>query len=88
MLGKQKRRLRKNMKQPELKRKAADWLESESKKHKTRPQKFTPKEVADSVGGYAGTLGNVASEVVEELAARGIKARYVRQGTKCFFELL
>lgn len=75
------------MNENELKRKAVEWLESESKKYKTRPQSFTPKEVADSVGGYAASLGKVASAVAEELNTRGISTRYLRPGNKRFFEL-
>jgi len=76
------------MKEEKLKRKATEWLETKSKEFKTRPHSFTPKEVADAVGGYAGSLGKVATEVVTELNLRGVNIKYSRSGNKRSFELL
>ena len=76
------------MNEDELKRKAIEWLESQSKAHQTRPQSFRPIEIANAIGGYAGSLGNVADAVVTELISRDIKIRYLRIGKKCRFELL
>ncbi len=75
------------MKKDELKRKAIAWLESKSKEFKTRPHSFSPKEVADAVGGYAGSLGKVADAVVDELLSRNINIRYLRSGNKRSFDL-
>ena len=76
------------MNDTELKNKAINWLEKQSKICKTRPYPFRPKEVADAILGAYTALGRVAKEVVAELEARGVKARYVQQGNKRFFELL
>lgn len=75
------------MNDTELKNKAINWLEKQSEICRTRPYQFTPKEVADAVLGTYTALGRVADAVVTELKARGIRAQYVRQRNKRFFEL-
>ena len=55
------------MKDIELKNKAVVWLIKQSLKYKTRPQKFTPFEVADAVGGKFNRIGLIAKEVEIEL---------------------
>ena len=61
-------------------------LYGQSKLYRT-PQKFSPKDITDKVGGYAGTLGKVASEVVDELLLRNVDIDYVKQGNKRWFVL-
>ncbi len=75
------------MRNTELKDKAVNWLEAQSQTCKTRPYQFTPKEVAEGVLGAYTALGHVAKDVIKELEARGVSARY-RQGRQKFFELL
>lgn len=71
----------------ELKNKSIFWLELQSRKFKTRPQSFTPKEVADAVGGAYTSLGKVADQIVNELLARGVKVSYLRAGSRRIFKL-
>ena len=56
--------------------------------YKIRPKKFTPKEIAEAVGGSYTALGHVALQVERELRARGVQIQYVRIGSRRFFELL
>ena len=76
------------MNEIELTNKAIEWLERQDNCVKLRPHYFKPKEVADAVGGYAGTVGKVAKAVVAELCSRGINIRYVCSGSIRRFELL
>lgn len=76
------------MNETELRNGAIRWLGRQSKVVKLRPHPFTPTEITKEVGGYPGTLGKIADEIVSELLARGIKIRYLRAGRKRFFELL
>lgn len=73
----------------ELKNGAIKWLEAQSRIVKKRPHPFTPKEVAEAVGGaYTLLGGNVAKQIVDELVRRGINIRYVNNTKPCKFELL
>ena len=76
------------MNNDELLRKSVDWLELESKKNKSRPQQFTPREVAEAVGGYTPAMGKVADQIVTELRMRGCKCSYLKKNDKRFFRLL
>ena len=77
------------MNQVELKNKAIVWLTAKSKTVKTRPHQFTPKEVAEAVGGsYTSLGGRLAEQVVDELLQRGVNIRYVNNTRPCQFELL
>jgi len=75
------------MKSTELKNKAIAWLEAQSKTFKTRPQSYTPKEVAEAVGGAYGAIGKIAGQIVSELVARGITIQYIRNGNSRRFLL-
>lgn len=78
------------MRQHEQKHKAVEWLCKQAKDCKNKPyRRFTPKQVADEIGGVHTALGGrVAQEIVAELDARGIRANYIPVGNKRFFELL
>jgi len=71
----------------ELKTLAISWILKRSRDFKTRPYSITAKEVADAVGGYAGSVGRVADDVVAELKSQGLSVRYVRGARTCRFEL-
>ena len=77
------------MRQQEQKHKAFEWLSEQAKNGKSMPfRRFTPKEVAYATGGTHTTIGGlVAEEIVVELNAHGIYARYISSGNKRFFEL-
>jgi hypothetical protein len=74
--------------QTELHNAAVAWLVQQSRTFKLRPNRFTPKEVAEAVGGGYTLLGRIAEKVAAEVTARGIPARYVKTGLKRHFELL
>jgi hypothetical protein len=76
------------MRNKELKNLCVNWLYGQNSVVCSRPYSFTAKEVADAVGGYAGSVGKVADEVVKELMARGIFIHYNRTPKSCYFELL
>ena len=71
----------------ELKNAAIQWLGTQSTIYKGRPHAFTPKEVAEAIGGAYTALGFVAEEVTDELVRRGISIRYKRVGNRRYFEL-
>lgn len=76
------------MNQVELKNKSLVWLTEKSKTIKTRPHSFTPKEVAQAVGGaYTLLGGRLAIEIVDELRQHGISIRYLQNARPCRFEL-
>lgn len=75
------------MKNIELQNKAIIWLEIQSKTFRTRPQNYTPKEVAEGVGGTYGAVGKIADAVVKELTARGIAIEYLKIGNSRKFHL-
>jgi hypothetical protein len=75
------------MNHTELKNTAIQWLEQQSIVFKSRPQSFTPKEVAEAIGGAYTALGVVAESVAAELTFRGINIQYKRVGNKRYFEL-
>lgn len=75
------------MKNSELKNKAIEWLETQSKTFKTRPQSYTPKEVAEAVGGAYGAIGKIADLIVPELVARGVSFQYMKIGNSRRFLL-
>lgn len=76
------------MKDSELTNKAVEHLAELATTHKSRPQRFTPKEICDAIGGVHTALGRVADQVVTELTAREVEIRYVRAGKNRYFELL
>lgn len=76
------------MTETELKNKVISWFEAQNIKFKNRPCRFTPKEVAEAVGGAYGSLGKVSESVVSELVGRSIKIRYLCIGNRRYFELL
>lgn len=76
------------MNETELKNKAIEWLWRKSKARKTRPCKFSPKEITDEIGGVHTSLGHIKDEVVAELVARGVKIRYIKPGNRRYFEML
>lgn len=76
------------MNQIELKNKVINWLFEKNSIIKRRPHYFTPKEITDEVGGYPGTLGRAANEIVDELILRGVKIDYIRAGNVRKFALL
>lgn len=77
------------MNQVELKNKAILWLVAKSKSIKKRPHPFTPKEVAEAVGGSFTMLGgHLADEIVAEVRMQGIPIRYVNNTRPCKFELM
>lgn len=71
----------------ELKNKAITWLEKQSQICKTRPYKFSPKEITDQIGGVHTSLGAIQNQIILELMSRGINIRYLKIGNKRFFEL-
>lgn len=73
---------------PEQKHKAVEWLWKQSMDCKTRPYRFTPKQVADAIGGVHTTIGKIQGEIIAELKARGLKIQYLMPGKKRLFELL
>lgn len=77
------------MKCPDLRVKAVAYLRSEVDRVCHRPHKlsFPAKVVAESVGGYAGTLGLVANQVAADLRAMGIECRYHRNRSPTLFVL-
>ncbi len=75
------------MKDIELKNKAITWIAEKSMEYKTRPQKFTPSEVADAVGARFNRIGHAAQAIVAELESRNIKIKYVSFGNNRYFEL-
>ena len=77
------------MNKVELKNKAIAWLAEKSKTVKTRPHAFTPKEVAEAVGGsYTILGGHLAIEVADELCQQGISIRYLNNTRPRQFKLL
>jgi hypothetical protein len=72
----------------ELKTLAISWIYQRSRGLKTRPYGISAQEVAKAVGGYAGSVGRVADDVVTELELQGLPIRYVRGARPCRFELL
>lgn len=72
----------------ELTNRAIEWLKIQSKTNKSRPRKFTPKEISNQIDGAYTSLGKVADNVVRELIVSGIEARYQHQGKRKYFELL
>lgn len=75
------------MKDIELKNKAIIWLKEKSIEYKTRPQKFTPTEVAHATGGNSNRIGFVDRDIESELNSQGIDISYLNIGNKCYFEL-
>lgn len=73
------------MNETELTNKAIAWLGMQCKSS-TSTRLFTPKEVADAVGGYAGSIGKVQSAVVAELIGQGFAVKYLA-GKKPVFQL-
>lgn len=71
----------------ELKTLAISWIYKRSREIKTRPYCISAQEVAKAVGGYAGSVGRVADDVVAELELQGLLIRYVRGVRPCRFEL-
>lgn len=78
------------MRQHEQKIAAIDWLSEKAMLCKSKScRKFTPKQVADGIGGaYTAIGGTVAQEIVTELNLRGIQSEYIRDGRKLYFVLL
>ena len=74
------------MKDIEIKNKAINWLMEKSIKYKTRPQRFTPSEVADAIGARFNRIGHIAQGIEAEMRARNIKIKYVNFGNKRYFE--
>ncbi|MBX9915794.1 MAG: hypothetical protein E6Q59_02665 [Nitrosomonas sp.] len=72
----------------ELKNKAITWLEKQSQICKTRPYRFSPKEIADEISGVHTSLGAIQNEIIAELMSRGVNIKYSKIGKKRFFELL
>ena len=64
----------------DVRTKAVQFLHNESEKVITRPHQlvFTAKHVSSAFGGYAGLLGKVADNVVQDLLAMGVHCRYIR----------
>lgn len=75
------------MTEPMMEKSAIAWLDAQAGLYRSRPKRFSPHEVTTAVGGYPPTLGRVAGAVVSELISRGIKIRYLTQGSKRWFEL-
>ena len=77
------------MGQHEQKIAAIEWLRKKAKECNSEPcRRFTPKQVADGIGGaYTAIGGKVAEEIVKELELCGIPADYIREGKKLFFVL-
>lgn len=71
----------------ELKNMVIEWLQGIDKKFIVRPCRFTPKEVADAVGGVHTAVGKIAEDVVLELSARGVRICYLKLGNRRFFQL-
>lgn len=71
----------------EQKHKAVEWLYCQTRTCKTRPYRFTPKQVSDAIGGGYTVVGIIQEEIICELTARGINIRYLKIGGKRFFEL-
>jgi hypothetical protein len=77
------------MNQIELKNKAIEWLTEKAATIKMRPHAFTPKEVAEAIGGsYTQLGGRLANEVVEEIRQRGINIQYLNNTRPRQFKLL
>lgn len=74
--------------EPLMEKVAIAWLDAQDKLYLTRPKKFSPQEVTTATGGYPPTLGKVAGDVVRELQSRGVKIRYLKLGSKRWFELI
>jgi len=72
----------------ELKNKLIELIESKAKRFKTRPQSFTPKELAHELNAAYGSIGKVADAVVRELNHRGFRVRYERHSRPRKFVLL
>jgi len=71
----------------ELKNKCVEYIFEKIRENKCFPIKFTPKEIADSVGGYAGNVGRVSENIVKELKARGVNIQYIRKNDRRYFEI-
>jgi len=69
------------MNQIEVKNKAIEFLESKSKEIRSKLYSISAKEVADTIGGYPPTVGNVAEDIVKELQLRGINITYDKVGS-------
>lgn len=67
---------------------AIAWLDEQDKLFLTRPKRFAPQEITTATGGYPPTLGKVAEAVIKELRSRGVKIRYLKVGSKRWFELV
>lgn len=74
--------------EPIMEKAAIAWLDLQDKSYLTRPKRFSPQEVTTAIGGYPPTLGKVAEDVVRELLSRGVKIRYIKVGSKRWFELM
>lgn len=75
------------MKCTDLRVKAVAYLRAEVERVLKRPHKliFSAKVVSEAVGGYAGTLGLIADQVVSDLRASDIDCCYYRnQSPKIF----
>lgn len=77
------------MKDITLRKKAVDYLACEyAKIHQPDHMVSLPtKHVSEVVGGYAGSLGRVANQVVQDLVAMGIDCRYDRKSSPTVFIL-
>ena len=75
------------MKSADLRVKAVVYLRTEVDRVLHRPHKlsFPAKVVAESAGGYAGTLGLVANQVASDLQAIGIDCSYHRNRSPTLF---
>lgn len=76
------------MKDIELKNKAITWLAEKSIEYQTRPQKFTPSEVANAVGARFNRIGHAAQAIVAELEARNIEIKYVNFGNNRYLDYI
>lgn len=63
------------------------YLSNEVSKIKSRPHilEYSAKQVSVAIGGYAGTLGKVATEIAQDMSAMGIKCSYIRTSKPCKF---
>ncbi len=75
------------MSDSELKNLVVTWLWKRNAEYKTRPCRFSPKEITDQVGGVHTSLGRIQGEIVSELKARGAKIQYLKTGSRRYFEL-
>ena len=73
------------MNEIELKNSAIRWLSKFAKEHISRPQKVTPKELAEAVGGAYTSVGKIAESITAELLAQGCCVSYERSGNRRYF---